>query len=121
MTKEDNLQIAVADYLRLQYPKVLFTHIANERQTTPQRGAKLKRMGVKKGMPDFTIFEPVFIRDYRHNVKFCGLAIELKIKPNKLTKEQKEVLERLKSCGWQTDVCYDFDQAKKTIDEYFKL
>jgi len=109
MKKEDQLTIAVADYLRLQYPKVLFTHIANERQTSPQRGAKLKRMGVKAGMPDLLIFE---------RGTYSGLAIELKIKPNRPTENQERCLDFLAMCGWQCHVCYDFDEAKKIIDNY---
>lgn len=118
MTKEENLQIVVADYIRLQYPKVLFAHIANERKTSPQRGSKLKRMGVKKGMPDVMV--------YKHSgdhtgVNFSGLAIELKIKPNRPTKEQEAVLAQLFSNGWFTSVCYSFDEAKEIIDTYLSI
>lgn len=117
MNKEESLTIAVADYLRLQYPNVLFTHIANERQTTPQRGAKFKRMGVRKGMPDIMIFcDKMYDREY--SLKYYGLAIELKIKPNKLTESQIEVLEYLVNNGWVYEVCYDFDEAQRKIDNY---
>lgn len=112
MKPEEILQIAIADYLRLQYPNVLWWHTANERQTSPQRGAKLKRMGVKAGVPDILIFEFIGL--------IHGLAIELKIKPNKPTKNQLQVLEDLKYRDWKTAVCYNFDEAKKIIDEYLK-
>lgn len=97
--------------MRLQYPKVLFTHIANERQTTPQRGAKFKKMGVKSGMPDLVIFH--------QNNTSIGLAIELKIKPNEPTENQLGVLDELSSVGWQTNICYDFTETQTTIDNYF--
>lgn len=120
MTKEEHLQVAVADYLRLQYPKILFAHIANERQTTPQRGAKLKRMGVKAGMPDLLIFEQTSEFTCQALTINSGLAIELKIKPNKPSKEQIEVLEAFDNRGWTTEVCYSFEHAKEVIDNYFK-
>ncbi len=111
--------MSVSDYLRLQYPKVLFCHIANERQTTPKRGAKLKRMGVRSGMPDVMIFQYKINKD-TGKLTSVGLAIELKIKPNKPSKNQLEVLEQLNKQGWATHICYDFDKAKSIIDNYLK-
>lgn len=120
MSKEDALTIAVADYLRLQYPKVLFCHIANERKTTPQRGSKFKKMGVKAGMPDIMIYhQREMIRSGLRGV-WSGVAIELKIKPNKPTENQLKTLKDLSVEGWETAVCYSFDEAKKTIDNYLK-
>jgi len=105
MTKEDSLTIGVADYLHLQYPNVLFTHIANERQTSPMRGAKLKRMGVRAGMPDIMVF-----REKREllqtqvgeivNIKYIGLAIELKIGANKPTESQMNCISKLINERW---------------------
>jgi len=112
MNKEDNLLLSVASYLRLQYPAVLFCHIANERKTSIQQGAKLKRLGVRAGMPDILIFQP--------NKTYSGLAIELKIKPNRPTKNQLEVLTMLSNNNWNTAVCYSFDEAKNLIDKHLK-
>lgn len=112
-SKEDSLQIAVADYLRLQYPKALWIHCPNGGSRNAIEGAKLKKMGVKKGVPDILIFEPK--GDYH-----CGLAIELKIAPNKATKEQIDFLADLEKRGWQCELCFDFNDAKEIIDDYFK-
>lgn len=111
MFKEDNLQIAVANYLRYQYPNILFAHIANERKTTHQQGARLKQKGVKSGMPDIMVFK-------QNTSDNTGLAIELKIKPNKPTPSQLTVLGQLKDEGWQTHIAYSFDEAKEVIDKY---
>ncbi len=51
-------------------------------------------------------------------IKNCGLAIELKIKPNKPTESQQVALNILLVKGWKTDVCYSFEETKKAIDEY---
>lgn len=121
MNKEDSLQISVANYLRLQYPKALFAHIANERQTSPQRGAKLKKMGVKAGMPDVMIFEQKPISTDEGTCFLSpGLCLELKIKPNKPSKQQLQVLNDLEVRGWRVAVIYDFDSAKSIIDEYLR-
>jgi len=115
-TREQDLNIAVADYLTLQYPDVLFCHIANERKTSKLRGGKFKQMGVKSGMPDVMIFKTK-IEDDEFGLKITpGLAIELKIKPNTLTENQQEILQKLKKENWLTKVCYSFDEAKEFID-----
>lgn len=100
LTKEESLTIACANYLRSQYPEILFCHIANERNTSRIRGGMLKKMGVRKGMPDLMIFKPMGV--------FVGLAVELKISPNKPTKEQLQVLDRLTVNEWYSDVLYDY-------------
>jgi hypothetical protein len=111
--EEDNLLIAIVAYVRAQYPKVLFTHIANERKTSVIQGARLKRKGVKAGIPDLLIFRAK--GDWA-----VGLAVELKIKPNKPTASQQQVLDQLAAEGWQTRVCYTFDEAQNEIDNYLK-
>jgi len=111
MFKEDNLQKAVANYLDLL--GVLWFHPANERKTSPQAGKRLKDKGVKSGVPDCLIFES--------NNEFKGLALELKIKPNKTTEKQKKWLKNLSKHGWLCFVAYTFDEAKETIDNYFKI
>lgn len=112
MNPEDNLQIQVINYLRYQYGKALFCHVPNGGKRNAIEGAKFKRMGVLAGVPDILIFNK--------NYSFDGLAIELKIKPNKPTKIQLEVIERFKEVGFDVHVCYDFDSCKNIIDNYFK-
>lgn len=108
--REDQLQMEVIRYLKLQYPDVLVHHCANERQTSPQRGAKLKKMGVRAGCPDILIF--------KKSGNVSGLAIELKIGKNKPTEAQNDFLNRLSINGWFTKVSYNFDAAKTIIDNY---
>lgn len=76
-------------------------------------------MGVRSGMPDVMIFN-YKINKENNKLIHTGLAIELKIKPNKPTENQLEVLGLLKKQGWQTHVCYDFDKAKSVIDNYLR-
>lgn len=120
---ETDLQIAFANYMRLQYPKVLHIHVPNERKTLVRRnkkggfytseGSRLKRMGVISGVSDNLIFEPSI------GITHIGLAIELKIKPNKPTEEQLIFLSRLSAKGWKTAVCYTLDEAIGITDSYF--
>jgi hypothetical protein len=110
--KEDHLHIQVTQYLNTQYPKVLWHHSPNEGKRSAFERFKTSVLGVKSGCPDILIFNPIH--------PFVGLAIELKIKPNKVSSNQKEFLANLLSCGWMTVVCYTFEETKHIIDEYFK-
>ena len=107
--KEDQLQMACASYL--DHLRVLYTHVANERQTSPMRGAKLKKMGVKRGVPDILIFDPIGI--------YNGLAIELKVGRNKPTEDQHKWMALLRERGWLCAVARDFDEFKIAVDSYF--
>ena len=122
--KEDNLQVAVAVFLDLK--RVLWTHVANERKTTPRAGKRLKDKGVKSGVPDVLIFES--------RGGFVGLAIELKVerdngrkkdgtkrKPtrSRLTDNQKKWLSDLSSKRWETVVCYNLDEVIGAFEKYF--
>lgn len=112
LTKEDHLQMQVATYLNLQYPDLLWHHCPNEGKRTAFERYKIKNFGIRAGMPDIMIFK-------KHDV-YCGLAIELKIRPNTMTKKQLECMDGLWRAGWNHVVCYDFDEAKKIIDLYMK-
>lgn len=109
--KEDKLQVSVAKYLDCK--KVVWCHVANERKTSFQAGKRMKSKGVKSGVPDCLIFNS--------NNTYNGLAIELKIKPNKATANQIEWLNKLKKEGWCIGVCYSFEEARKLIDDYLKV
>ena len=87
--------------------KLLWFHPANERKCTPKQGARLKRAGVKSGVPDVLIFEPWY-KETTENVwinieQYNGCAIELKYGKNRPTPNQKRWLEQLKENGWYTD------------------
>lgn len=112
MNKEDALQIEVINYLRYQYPKALFFHVPNGGKRNVIEAVKFKRMGVLSGVPDILILN--------NNFPYSGLAIELKIKPNKPSKNQLEVIEKFKEVGFKVEVCYDFETTKKIIDKYFE-
>jgi hypothetical protein len=106
-------QIKVFDYLRFEGLDGYAFHVANERSTSPQHGAILKRMGVTKGVPDLFILKP--------SRGFNGLAIELKVKPNKPTDEQLKFLETLNENGYLAVVRYGANEAIETIKHYLDI
>lgn len=107
---ENELQISVANYLRLKGMEGKFHHSPNEGKMKPQYGAMRKKQGVSAGYPDIVLH----VTNRWHN----GLAIELKVGYNKPTPEQLEWLETLKKNGWLTSWTNSFDEAKSIIDDY---
>lgn len=85
-------------------------HIANQRQCTQIQGRKLKRMGVKKGVPDLFIAIP---RNGCH-----GLWIELKAGSNRTTTEQNEFIDLLNKQGYKAVIAYGYKEARQVIEEY---
>ena len=74
---------------------------------------KLIAEGLKKGFPDLQLLIPAG--------PYHGLFIELKRAKkslSKISKEQKEWIERLNRQGYQAKVCYGADEAIETIKGY---
>lgn len=126
MTELD-IQIQVADYLRLRYPNVLFhSDYGSGIRLTPGQAVKQKRLqGGRRAWPDLFIAYVRSIGDrYYH-----GLFIELKKDGTRLQKrngdftsehikEQWEMLGALTLRGYKAEFACGFDEAKKIIDEY---
>ena len=110
--KEDILQRQVTAYLRSQYPDIFWMHPVNEGRRTKFEQYKAKSFGMRSGMPDVIIFS--------NTLEYNGLAIELKIKPNKTTENQEACLKAMSLAGWCVRVCWSFEEAKSIIDNYFK-
>lgn len=85
----------------LDFRGVLFCHVGNGEARSPAAGAKLKRMGVKSGVPDLLIFTPPKDPD----AHWRGVAIELKTKSGTVSGNQKAWLRRLEDSGWLVRVC----------------
>lgn len=85
-------------------------HIPNGGDRHPAVGRKLRRMGVKAGVPD--IFVPVPRGGYH------GLWIEMKGETGRVKKVQKPWLEFLREQGYRVEVCRGADEAMSAIVEY---
>lgn len=121
--KESDLQVQVADYLRLRYPDVLFhsDYGSGIKLTKGQAMKQYRQNGGRRGWPDMLVAEP---RNGLH-----GLFIELKAKGVRLKKkdgawasshleEQNEVLNKLQRKGYAAYFAVGFDEAKDIIDDY---
>lgn len=110
-TTEHEIQVNCVNYFRLRYPKGLIYAIPNGGQRNVIVASKLKAEGVLSGVPDLHI--PIAKNG------FHGLYIELKNgKSGKVSDNQKTIMEKLKSEGYQCEVCRSFDEFRTIIDNY---
>lgn len=104
--------INVVNWFNYQFPELAddLHHFANERRCSIQQGRILKRMGVKKGVPDFFLAIPID--------GYSGLWLELKVGKNKVTPEQEAFLNRKMARGYMCAACWGFEAAKELISNY---
>ena len=128
-SKEESLQIAVSKYLRLQYPKVMFTSESSGIRLTMGQAVKAAKQRSGRGLPDMLILKT--------NSKYAGLLLELKpkspykvdgitllghgLKSGEHLREQQDNIDRLRAQGYAACFSVGFDQTKKIIDDYMRL
>lgn len=135
LTKEDFLNIDVANYLNDNYPNVLWWHTPNEGKRSNFERYKATLLGMRSGVPDITIAEPKFGRiGNQQTFLYAGLFIELKteeekispvlkkksMKRGKLMENQRAIIEILNNKKYKAVICYSLQQAKQVIDEYLR-
>ena len=98
-------------------------HIPNGGQRNAIVGAKLKAQGTVAGYPDIMVHHRSDMFDLDVTDAFgqfyCGLAIELKVWPNKPSAEQEKIHELLMRSGWRVAVCYSLDAVIEITKNYF--
>lgn len=121
---EYNMQVAICNYLSVQYSKVLFLTdtIASVRLTMPQQQRNKKVQKKDFHCPDLLILEPMG--------NFSGLLIELKtetpfkkdgsikVSQNDHLLHQQESINKLIDKGYYACFIWSFEEAKKLIDIY---
>ncbi len=105
---EADEQITVIEYCDLK--GIPIYHIANEGKRTRYTGDLLKRMGMRKGVPDLCVPVP--------KGKYHGFYIEMKSHKGKPTNEQISWLKCLKAQGYATAICYGASEAITLIEKY---
>lgn len=112
-------QEKVAAYINDRYPEVLWTASCGGMRVSIGTAIKMKRSGYHKGCADILILTP---RRHWH-----GLLIELKrpeikgiCKKGSPSPEQLEFLKIAMNLGYQTAICYGFEETVRVIDNYFE-
>ena len=115
---EGQEQEQLFSWLRVQHPEAyrLTFHPPNGGKRNIQTANKLKRQGVKAGVPDIFVMMPK--GDYH------GLMIEFKASPpckTAVSANQKEWIGRLQDQGYLATVCRGIEAAQNEINNYMNL
>ncbi len=140
---EDLEHIKVVNFLKANYPDVVWFHPPNEGERSSFQKYKMSLMGALRGISDFVIAHPK-VKDFNENgrvvrqIIYCGLFIELKAHEHnrivqkgkqagktvkaigKASKEQLEVIDRLNKVGYKACVCYGAQEVINIINDYFR-
>jgi hypothetical protein len=110
-------------------PKAAIMHIpsgavfAGDKAKRMRQAAKLKAQGWQPGYPDLMMFHAEGVHSMSHRNgwghRYVGLAIELKVWPNKPTDDQIAVHAMLVDAGWNVATCYGIDDVTRVAKEYF--
>lgn len=104
---EDHEQMLFVQWFRRTYQDVRIFAIPNGGYRSKVTAARLKVTGVVPGVPDLFVPE-------------LKLWIEMKRqKGGRLTESQKDWINYLEKSGYSVMVCYGFDDAKRSVIEWF--
>ena len=120
---EENLHLKICDYLRKNYPDVLFrTDFSSGMKMSPGQAAKHKKFQKSRAWPDLFIAES--------NTLASGLFLEIKaenvivfkkngeIRQNKHLIEQDKMLKELRNKGYRARFAVGYDEAIQIITNY---
>lgn len=120
MRPEETLHFSLCDYMRLQYPHVMFISEASGIRVSRGLAQKLKRARSNHVHLDLYVIHPVH--------PYAGLIIELKAKnifkkdgtllKNDHFEDQAKTILRLRKLGYAAGFVCGFDEGKKIIDTY---
>ena len=122
---EEGEQIALCDYIRKNYPDVVFNSDHSGIRVGQGLANKVKKLHSENGIPDLSIDEP--------RGGWFGLKIELKatgkspfrvsgmLRDNEHLRIQWKMLVRLCNKGYMAGFCTGYDEAKEVVDWYLSL
>ena len=122
---EEGEQIALCEYIRTQYPNVVFNSDHSGIRVGKGLAMKVKKLHSENGIPDLNIDEP--------RGGYFGLKIEMKatgkdpfrktgmLRDDEHLRQQWKMLMRLANRGYFTGFCVGFEEAKKVVDWYMSL
>lgn len=133
--KEELLHLKVCDYLRKNYPDVLFrTDFSSGMKMTPWQAAKHKKFQKSRAWPDLFIAESGVVKfkegNLIINLRKNGMFLELKadgvklykkdgtLRKNKHIEERAEMLDKLNESGYYARFTVGYDEAIRIITNY---
>ena len=133
--KEEEIHLRVCDYLRKNYPDVLFrTDFSSGMKMSPGQAAKHKKFQKSRAWPDLFIAESGVV-EFKEDgliahLRKNGMFLELKaegtrlykkdgtLRKNKHIEEQSEMLDKLNESGYYARFAVGYDEAIQIITDY---
>lgn len=110
-SSEHALQVQCVKWFRMRFPGALIYAIPNGGYRTKTTAGLMRAEGQVSGILDLHI--PIAKHGYH------SMYIEMKNgKQGRLSDNQKEMIERLRSYGNKVVVCHNIDEFMKEVDEY---
>lgn len=108
--KEVVHQVNCISWVRHKHPEIFAFHVKNEGLKSIGTAVKDKQEGVIKGVSDILLIGPN---------GFAAIELKRAIKSDsKVSKEQKEFLEKVSEIGGYAAICYGFEMFKLAIEDY---
>jgi len=133
---EEILHSQICEYLRIQYPKILFKSDMSGIRLTIGQAKKVKKLRSSNAFPDIEILE----KSYHYNALFLEVKKETPYRKNgKLKKQtayeiiggirvkydhlqrQNKVHEKLRERGYMAEFVWTLDMTMQIVDEYLNL
>ena len=105
--QESTLQTQCVKWFRYQYPNFVIYAVPNGGSRNVREAQRLKSEGVLAGVADLTILLP----------QGKSLYIEMKVKGNRQTLNQKEFQQKAEALGHKYYVCYSIEDFEKVIKQ----
>lgn len=108
--QESSLQVACVRWFRCQYPDFIIYAVPNGGTRNVREAQRLKTEGVLAGVADLVVLLP----------EGRSIYIEMKVKGNGQTMNQKVFERRITELGHTYAVCYSFEEFCGIINEQIK-
>lgn len=106
--QESTLQTTCVRWFRYQYPQLVIYAVPNGGSRNVLEAQRLKAEGVLAGVADLVVLLP----------QGKSLYIEMKVKGNRQTQNQKDFQNKVIALGHTYAVCYTFEEFQKVIENY---
>lgn len=101
-------------YNRIRYPELdLIFAIPNGGVRDAVTGFRMKREGVRAGVPDLFLPAP--------REPFHGIFIEMKAKGGRASQPQRDMMLALSAQGYKVVMCYSVDEAIHETEKYLSV
>ena len=109
--QESTLQTACVRWFRYQYPHLVIYAVPNGGSRNVREAQRLKAEGVLSGVADLVVLL----------TQGKSLYIEMKVKGNRHTQNQKDFQKKVIALGHTYAVCYTFEEFQKVVENYISV